>query len=135
GATYSSHYRYVQAGDQHRIRRYTCRDGGTAEELNLTSDLPLIGGLPPVRITIAQEGGDDVGLEFEVTVEEGGVPREILSIDAYTENVPTTMPPLAPDPTAPPPTTQPNVDPVATGYSYQVIEGDTVNLLVSASDG
>ena len=134
GSTYSAHYRYVQVGDQHRIRRYSCRDGGTADELNLTSDLPLIGGLPPVKITIAQDGGDDVGLEFEVTVEEGGVPREILSIDAYTENVPTTMPPLAPDPTAPPPTTQPNVDPVATDYAYQVIQGQTVSLVVAASD-
>lgn len=129
-ATYRVNYRYVQDGQKHYVKRFSCVVGGSVQELKLTSNLPRIGGAVPIDVT-PKPGG----LEFEVTiVDDSGVQREILSIDAFTENVPGTLPPLPPDPTAPPPTTSPNQAPIALDYTYPVHPDVDTDLVVQATD-
>lgn len=105
GRAYVASYRYVDAGSIGTIHRFSCVDGSTASDLRLTPELQNVtSGLlqpAPVAITLVpttmvngQPGNK--GLQFVVTVfDENGVQRELLSLDATTTNVRTTLPPAS----------------------------------------
>jgi hypothetical protein len=83
------------------IHRYACKSGQPATDLKLTPDLnnASSGALAPapVAITLVPTTNGNPGfkgIQFVVTVlDENGVQRELLSLDATTSNVHSTLPP------------------------------------------
>jgi prepilin-type N-terminal cleavage/methylation domain-containing protein len=99
--TYVANYRYLATGPGTGvIHRFSCKLGQAAADLRLTPDLTdaSSGSLmpAPVAITLVHTTNGNPGnkgLQFVVTVlDEHGVQRELLSLDATTSNVHTTLP-------------------------------------------
>jgi prepilin-type N-terminal cleavage/methylation domain-containing protein len=105
---YVVNYRYrsdgVGAGTG-SIYRYSCKSGQTASALKLTptlEDMSAAALAPaPARITLvpttmASGAAGNKGLQLEVFVlDEFGVQRELLSLDATTSNVKGVLPPIS----------------------------------------
>jgi prepilin-type N-terminal cleavage/methylation domain-containing protein len=136
--TYVANYRYVSNGTGVGvIHRYTCLLGGPAQDLRLTPDLQNVssGALAPAPVAISlvpNPGGGNKGVQFVVTVtDESGVQRELLSHDATTTNIHSTLPPASGGPG------NTNHPPVALPGTTSVTVGGSVSypLPVSDSDG
>lgn len=105
GATLVADYRFVlESSGLGRIVRYTCRSGQAAVKDTLTSPLaPIPPSAPsppsenpaPVDLTMFGTPGDYRGVKFDVIVldDDGSSLRSLLSLDAYTANIPSTLPP------------------------------------------
>ncbi len=89
-------YRFVDLGPGVGVvSRFACVNGQPATSLDLTPPLARIAGAPPVDATLIVGGAGHVGVEFIVRVldDDGITERDILSLDAFTTNVRTTLPP------------------------------------------
>jgi prepilin-type N-terminal cleavage/methylation domain-containing protein len=137
--TYVSNYRYLSTGaTTGSIHRYTCLLNQPASDLKLTPDLANVasGTLAPapvaitlVSTTMANGNPGNKGLQFVVTVlDESGVQRELLSLDATTSNVVTTLPPTGgpPGPT--------NTAPTAPNGATSITAGQSGTYPLPASD-
>jgi len=102
GTTYVSNYRYVSTGSTTgTIHRYTCMLSQPASDLKLTPDLTNIstGTLAPAPVDVTlvpttNGHAGSKGIQFVVTVvDPSGAKRELLSLDATTSNVVSTLPP------------------------------------------
>ena len=98
-----ANYRWVSSGaSKGRIFRYSCLQGDPAVELRMTAELNEVTsgqfGRAPVEITptptTRANGLPGIkGVQFVVLIfDEYGVQRELLSLDATTTNVVTTLP-------------------------------------------
>jgi hypothetical protein len=120
---YTANYRFVDDGpNTGTIVRYACVNGGPASSIKMTAPLQRFIGMQsetpaPVNLTLEPTSSGNPGsrgLEFEVIVldDDGVTQRELISLDAFTANVITTLPPL-PATTSTTTTTLPNQAPTA----------------------
>ncbi len=110
---YVTEYRWVSTNaSEGRIWRFACQRGLAADQTKLTPDLNSVAASPshpfapaPVQIvmsptTTASGTPGNKGLQFAVLIyDDFGVQRELLSLDATTTNVRTTLPPSSGTPT------------------------------------
>lgn len=103
--TYRASYRYTGDSDGYKVVRYSCANGGDADVISLTSDLPPIdestwtAGSAPIVVTPYISGADVVGLTFEATTFAG----EQFFVVARSNNTADTLPPNPPVVYPPPP--------------------------------
>lgn len=100
---YVANYRWVSTGpSMGRIFRYACQQGQPANELRMTAELHSVtsGSFAPAPVEITRtpttraDGSPGIkGVQFVVLIyDDNGVQRELLSLDATTTNVLTTLP-------------------------------------------
>lgn len=109
GDTYVANYRWVpSSGTSGSIVRFSCRAGQAAASIRVTAPLERLpaaqcsGATPPSECPVPVDlaivpgsPGSPPSLSFAVyVVEDTGVRRELLELDASTSNVITTLPPL-----------------------------------------
>lgn len=106
GDVYTANYRFVDDDPTTgTIVRYACVNGGPASSIKMTAPLQRLTGAQtespaPVNITLEPATSGNPGhrgLEFEVIVldDDGVTQRELISLDAFTANVITTLPPMS----------------------------------------
>lgn len=151
GTVYVVNYRFVETSPgSGSIYRYSCVAGGTAASLRITAPLRTLASGPseapaPVDITLFPLGCSSVcrGLQFDILVldADGTTQRELLSLDAFTANVVTTLPPTT-STSSTSTTSAPNQAPVAydavasvhldDGFAFELPvadpEGDTLTI-------
>jgi hypothetical protein len=100
---YVANYRWLNTGPgKGQIHRFACQQGQAARAVRMTPDLNEVAGSDfgsaPVEITrapttMADGTPGDKGIQFVVLIfDDFGVQRELLSLDATTTNVLTTLP-------------------------------------------
>ena len=100
---YVTNYRWVNTGPgKGQIHRFACQQGQTARQARMTPDMnEVAAGMfapAPVEITEAPTTMNDgtpgiKGIQFVVLIyDDFGIQRELLSLDATTTNVLTTLP-------------------------------------------
>ena len=144
GDLYTTNYRFVDDGPTTgTILRYSCVNGGSATSIKMTAPLQrLIGpqseSPAPVNITLEPATSGNPGhrgLEFEVIVldDDGITQRELISLDAFTANVFTTLPPQA-STTTTTTTTLPNQAPSAYDMWVSVDLDVLASITIPATD-
>jgi prepilin-type N-terminal cleavage/methylation domain-containing protein len=140
-STFVADYRWEASGGEGKIVRYGCRAGSAPIRSEVTTTLretpvsssnnltPVPVHLTVSHITTAEglPGNDSVHFEV-IVVDEDGTQRELLSLDATTENVVTVLPPLSGGPTPN------NQAPTASPGSTSAIAGQLTNYLLPATD-
>ena len=95
---YVTNYRWLPTEPgKGQIVRYACQQGQAPMSLRLTPDLNEVATgqftPAPVEITTTLDAGKSKGIQFVVLIYDGyGIQRELLSLDATTTNVMTTLP-------------------------------------------
>jgi prepilin-type N-terminal cleavage/methylation domain-containing protein len=137
--SYAVSYRYVpDSPNTGSIFRFSCLESQAPQQLRMTPPLEnppsTPSGTPPVSVTLASNGaGGHRGLNFTVSIYEGRAQRDLLSLDAFTANVVTTLPATTTTAT-PTSATVPNSPPIAPDISVLVNPGILFTLLVDAVD-
>ena len=136
--TYVADYRYVHDSDTGTIFRYSCKAGEAARAFRLTAELQnaSTGTFQPAPVAIARvptvmaDGTNGYkGLQMQVFVyDNSGAQRELLSLDATTDNVMTTLPPIGGGGGSA------NQTPTAAPSTAAVTAGQSVTFMLSASD-
>jgi prepilin-type N-terminal cleavage/methylation domain-containing protein len=141
--TYTVSYRYVpDSPNTGSIVRFSCDDSQPPRQRQLRMTPPLQEppssppGTPPVDVDLVPNGsGGHRGLNFTVNVYEGAVQRDLLSLDAFTANIVTTLPTnTSPGTTTSTTTTAPNSPPIAADVTALVNPGVVFVLDVPAID-